>query len=228
MPSEFLQNQNNPMYKGDPEKNFIQGRDLIFPPTQQEILNKALEIEDEETKALYCLLYESGQRISEALKMKFGNLKEVSYNHHRFIEVTSITLKNRKQAMRVIPIPQFIPIEVQIFAYFNQIYQHRTGEIFMNQYSRNAVANKFRNITFNLEVLDFQKREKSMREVRLHPHLLRHFRLTHLVQLYHYSAFQLKQFAGWSSVLPATVYVNLESSDLANQFAQNFKFNKKS
>ena len=215
-----LQNQGIPIYNKDPIKQLNEGKELVIAPKQEDILQKGKEIEDKELRALYFFLYQTGARISEALALKFGDVNEKSLERHRYAEARVTTLKNRKKGLRYIPIPLYIPAEAQMFEYFNDLYSIRINDVFMNVGTRNNVWDKFhKQISFRCEVQDLKSKTISMKEIPLHPHLLRHFRLTHLVTIYNYNVFQLMEFAGWSDTRQATTYVGLSSSYLAQPFA---------
>jgi site-specific recombinase XerD len=51
-----------------------------------------------------------------------------------------------------------------------------------------------------------------------YPHLLRHFRLTHLVTVYGMDGNYLKRFAGWGDVKMASHYVSFGTEDMAKKF----------
>jgi len=55
-------------------------------------------------------------------------------------------------------------------------------------------------------------------KVGMNPHFLRDIRLTHLVTLYDYNAFELTKFAGWTDARPAETYVRLGIRDLIRKF----------
>lgn len=69
-------------------------------------------------------------------------------------------------------------------------------------------------------LFNFQKwtAYKILLKVNMNPHFLRDIRLTHLVTKYHYNAFQLQKFAGWSNINPAERYVRLGVVDLVENF----------
>jgi len=48
----------------------------------------------------------------------------------------------------------------------------------------------------------------------LNPHLLRHYRLTHLVVHHGYGEYKLQQYAGWTDTRPAKHYVSMNWSNL--------------
>ena len=62
------------------------------------------------------------------------------------------------------------------------------------------------------------KAEKIIAEVDMNPHFLRDIRLTHMVTIYDFNAFQLTKFAGWKDVTPAERYVRLGITDLIDKF----------
>lgn len=222
-----------PVYSQDPIKRFMQQKEVVYAPSQEAILKKGLEIEDKELRALYFGLYGTAARISEFLgqpekgikPLQYGSVVTKSTDRHRYDEVKLLTLKNRQKGLRFVAVPLFIPIEVQMWAYFKNIYEHRVGDIFKESGNtiRQSVWRKLHSkISFVTEVMDLQTKQMTQQEVKLHPHLLRHFRLSHLVTLYNYNVFQLQEFAGWSDTRQASVYVSLSSTNLAQQFA---KFN---
>ena len=62
------------------------------------------------------------------------------------------------------------------------------------------------------------KAEKIIAKIDMNPHFLRDIRLTHLVTMYDFNAFQLTKFAGWKDVSPAERYVRLGVTDLIDKF----------
>ena len=218
--------QPNSFYQKNPETELLANRAIVYAPSQEVILKKGLEITNKELRALYFFLYQTGARISEALKVRYNDISIKSIERKRYVEVRLFTLKNRKQKIRTIAIPLYIPMELQMYQFFDTIYQHRIDLIFKEVGSRNNVWDKLSKIVFNnIEVLDIKTGKVEQKDIRLHPHLLRHFRLTHLIQLYNYTPFELQQFAGWSSIQPASIYVSLNATDLARRFME-FNYTK--
>ncbi len=206
---------------GDAElKNMVKKQRIIFAPTIEQIIEKGKQIENAELRALYFFEYQTATRISEALKLKFGDVRVASEDSHRYALARVVTLKNRKKGIRFLPIPLYIGYEAQMYEYWKGIYEHRTDKVFKNVGSRNNVWDKFNDlIAFDTEVYSFSTKEITTQKVKLYPHLLRHFRLTHLVDIYKYDAFRLTEYAGWASSKPAAIYVSLNWKSLAAGFA---------
>ena len=59
-----------------------------------------------------------------------------------------------------------------------------------------------------------RKAEYIMAKTRFNPHFLRDIRLTHMVTLYNFNAFQLAKFAGWKDIQSAERYVRLGVKDI--------------
>lgn len=199
-------------------------RRIIYAPTQEQVFQKLKAIKDPELRAFAFFSYQTGERISEVKQLKFGDITIQSKDKHRYALVKAPTLKNRRKGIRLLPIPLFVSIEAIMYEYFNSIYSHRIDEIFKHIGSRNNVWYKLKKeVKFSCEVFNLDTKKTEQQEIRLNPHLLRHFRLTHLVQLYQYDAFRLMEFAGWSSTAPAKFYVSLGWQDLAQQFVVGLK-----
>ena len=62
------------------------------------------------------------------------------------------------------------------------------------------------------------KAEKIIERIDMNPHFLRDIRLTHLVTMYHFGAYELKRFAGWTDAKPADRYVQLGVADLVDKY----------
>ncbi|MEM3859504.1 MAG: site-specific integrase [Candidatus Micrarchaeaceae archaeon] len=207
----------------DPINELRKGRRIVYAPSQQAIFDKGMELKDKELRALYYFLYLSGARISEALALRYGDVEyPVSIEGHRYAKVRLITLKNKRRGLRFLPIPLYIPLEASMFELFKSVYEHRIDKVFKDVGSRNNVWNKLHSkISFDCDVLDMKTKKVSKENVALHPHLLRHFRLTHLVTIYNYNAFQLQDFAGWARQDMAVIYVSLGITSLTEPFSKS-------
>lgn len=62
------------------------------------------------------------------------------------------------------------------------------------------------------------KAERIIAKTDMNPHFLRDIRLTHMVTLYDFNAFQLVKFAGWKDIKPAERYVRLGIGDLIDKY----------
>ena len=70
--------------------------------------------------------------------------------------------------------------------------------------------------TDDTPLFDFttRKAEYIMEKTQYNPHFLRDIRLTHMVMIYNFNAFQLTKFAGWQDIKPAEKYVRLGIGDI--------------
>ena len=59
-----------------------------------------------------------------------------------------------------------------------------------------------------------KKYEEEDQRFNIHPHWLRHSRLTHMVNIYKYNVPQLVEFAGWTDPKPAMIYIRMRPEDL--------------
>ncbi len=62
------------------------------------------------------------------------------------------------------------------------------------------------------------KARKILNQTEMNPHFLRDIRLTHMVTIYDFNAFQLVKFAGWQTVAPAEHYIRISTKDLVRNF----------
>lgn len=62
------------------------------------------------------------------------------------------------------------------------------------------------------------KARKIISKIGMNPHFLRDIRLTHMVTIYDFNAFQLAKFAGWKNAKPAERYVRLSYTDLVDKY----------
>jgi len=211
-------------------------------PTQAQIFNTALNITNKQHRALYIIAYLTAGRISEILPTKHLRktiyLKEVvedeagnklmrvvrnktgspiaksttkeiinytgirrdnieySFQGGRRIMIFSMpNRKNRKHKRKRIPIP--LDKEGHFVA-------------LLEEYLETLPENN--SPLFKLSV---SKAERLLHQYAgMNPHYLRDIRLTHMVTIYNYNAFQLAKFAGWKNVMPAERYIRLAVSDL--------------
>ena len=221
--------------KTDAEKDLLEGKRRISAASQEVILNTGKNIQDPELRALYFGMYLSGGRISEMLALKQGDVNVESFKlktdigkevSRRAAIFNLITLKNKKRGFRLVPSPMWRPVEVEMYEHFNNIYEHRITDIFKQTIGKNRTTARIRawqkfndlDIKYTVMVQDLKTKQRALQDVAFHPHLMRHFRLTHLISLYKWDSFKLMEFAGWSNLKPASIYVNLDVSNLVQAF----------
>lgn len=211
-------------------EEMIKSKKLIFAPTQEDILSKIPLIEERlgfKWAGLYCAGYLTAGRISELLPLENTDLTYSMKNRQHFANISLLTLKNRKLRLRNITIPLQTETEKALFEPFKKAMEHTIkGKVFAECATRNNIATRFSNsISFNLKVLDFATKKTEIKEIRLHPHLLRHFRLTHMVTLYNFPAINLQFYAGWSSLEPAQTYLAISAEEQMEIFSRNQNIN---
>lgn len=197
----------------DPKKS----SDMLSFEEIKQIINAALTIRD---KAIIATMYESGGRNGEISTMK---LKDVDFNEHG----CKIKLKG-KTGVR-----------------FNQLvfaasYLHQWISIHPLQHvpdvnlwvSTRQYADQESNTGKNIEITNKAISGLLARAVkaagikkRVHPHLLRHSRVTHLSS--EFTEPQLKKFFGWSSksMMPAT-YIHMDDQEIDNSVLKIYGLSK--
>ncbi len=78
----------------------------------------------------------------------------------------------------------------------------------------------FSRITFETPVLDTVKKTMNVERYRLHPHLLRHFRASHLYGIYRVKREDMIEIFGWSDDRPLQVYASMYPNELAKSYAE--------
>ena len=144
---------------------------------------------------LFALLYGTAARVGEFLQIRARDIEIQEIGNSEFLVVSLITEKNRRKPIRRVP----ISIEKENWI-TEPILEYVDG--LEPDYP-----------LFQLSTRRIQQLSKKYFQV--HPHFLRHSRLTHLVQIYNFNDRELVQIAGWTDSKPAQVYVHLRWSDLA-------------
>ncbi len=105
----------------------------------------------------------------------------------------------------------------------------KTGETKEKQFYDPYAATKlkieryFKKITFETPVFDVDKRESKILSYHLHPHLLRHFRASHLKGIYHVKKDDLIEMLGHSDDRSIQDYVAMYPTELAESYATGLK-----
>lgn len=166
-------------------------------------LNEILKILNTKKRALIMVLYEGALRRSELVNIEF---RDVVFQNG-FIE---LYIRESKTKARNIPLIESIPY---LQEYFN-ITEFKTDEKIFG-YREQYITTLLNRIGKKLKENKNLKWNKD-----LHPHLLRHSRLTELA-LTKLNEPQLRKFAGWSkdSNMPK-IYFHLDDTDIKNILVQ--------
>jgi integrase len=150
-------------------------------------------LEHPRDKALIAMVYLLAGRITEVLKLR---PKDITVEED-FMVVSLWTAKRKKGVKtRKVPVPLRHPL-VQVFAeWFKQVKPNQP--IFYNFWNPEKPISR---------VQAWKILKKAKADMWLH--LLRHIRLSELVDKFNFDPFRLQQFAGWTDVRPASFYVHL-------------------
>lgn len=181
------------------ERKELNKSDLI----SREDLDLILKNVNTKKKALIMVLYEGALRRSEVVNILFKDIQFES-------EFVNLFIRKSKTIKRNIPLIESIPY---LREYFNQNDFNLEDKIF--DYLGTTITVMFSRLNKKLK-----EKYKKKWSKKLHPHLLRHSRLTELAGT-KLNEPQLRKFAGWSknSKMPA-VYFHLDDSDLRNKLVK--------
>lgn len=209
--------------------NFIERKDLLelvkaLPPKKkklpEELLTKAdiekmIEVaEHPRNKAFIALLYESGARISEIALM---SIKSITFDELGAV----IVLANGKTGMRrirVVYAASFLRQWTDVHPWKND----RDAPLWVNLWAKKVHK--------PLAYLGFRKvlveaAQKAGIDKRVHLHLTRHSRATHLAE--HMTEQQMKNYLGWTQgSTMAAVYVHLSGKDMDNAVLKMYGMQK--
>lgn len=172
-----------------------------------------------------CYLY--GLRINEALALSPKDFTRSTDNYGRPALIAQVmTEKNRQTPLRVVPAVMaasdkatpFQQIETQITkAIDNYIASLPRDALLFPGITRQKAFYYFNKYSIDVRALVVKERKIiELPGFKLHPHYLRHVRLTHLVEEYNYSTIALMQYAGWTDPRPASVYLQLDWRHLSD------------
>lgn len=166
-------------------------------PNYDEVIKYAKEIDDKKLKALFCILYLTGARISEVCKVLMK--KDIQIIERDNKKIMLVTLPNRKNRYRKIKkIPINIEKEKDLVIPFLEYVDTRPDEKPIFDFTQPRA--------FNL-----------LKKTGINPHFLRVLRLTHLVTEFGFTDQELKMFAGWTDTRPAKSYIELRWYDLLSK-----------
>lgn len=177
-------------------------------------------INDPEARCLYEICYLSGARVSEALGLRRRDVYVLDTGE---LIIKLLTLKNKSHPYREIP----VLYKINPHKFYSEHENEMVNDIleFIKDFNsddkifnltRQQVFNKF---TRSCETIVSARLGKEIFDdlsKKINPHFLRHCRLTHMVNEYGLREFELQQYAGWSSVLPARSYIQVSFRNLAD------------
>jgi len=194
------------------------GPDILFKEINK--INKSSYRNRWDLTVFSSFMYLTGARISEAINVK---RKHLEIRNNNLFVVNLKTLKSRVYPIRQLPIA---PIKTdkpffELFStYLEENYFEEDDFIFPFQ-SRFNVFYRLRKIKINkLLQLDPKQKKWIEEDFRIHPHYLRHCRLSHLASIFDFNEIQLMKFAGWSSTKPTIFYVKLSYQDILKKMIQ--------
>ena len=154
------------------------------------------------TKALIAVTYESGCRKGEIFSLRFKDI--VRRENHWVLRVEG------KTGVRTVPIVSSIPY-VKAWIQLHPDRQNENQYLFVN--NRGGEIKPLHPQGFNTTL---SKLSKKLKLRRIHPHMLRHTRLTNLAEE-GLGEFQMKSFAGWTSDSKmAAKYIHLTGTSHVN------------
>lgn len=213
-----------------------------FPISREQILNIIeTKIEEQEARAFTSIAYLTAGRLCEIVGSEKKQTNGITINdleqdkETQTLVVRLFTEKNRIAPIRKLPISYATEIEKKILLHFTNYAKERKLENANKLFTLNKDAIQYRlaKVKIPLDALEnsdtpTQRRVTHIRDWPLHPHYMRHCRLTHLVEIYGYNAFQLMTFAGWTNLNPAMTYLKLNWKSLAKPFQETQQINSSS
>ena len=172
---------------------------------------------------LTCYLY--GARIGEALQLNKNDLVTSHDSGRDMLVATLVTEKNKHTPLRVLPAilsgNDLNPFQEEEAKITEKLQEYNSAletkaELFPG-ITRQLAYNNFARQEIEVKAIATHPERKivELENFKLHPHYLRHVRLTHLVTEYDYSIARLMRYAGWSDPRPAAVYLQLNWRSLA-------------
>jgi len=217
--------------KADANLNIKKPRPLEVP-SKEEIYNAGLKMykiaqwNPNDLLALYFHLYLFGQRLTEALATKVRDfdikkLKRKKKKNILLVVLTSINLKTKRIYLKKKSLPLVIDknhqIEGRMFKFiYTYLLKPRLEEgkydefVFRRliRYSPTIINYYFRRYIppFRLDAVMPSGDYAYGYYFSVHPHFLRHCRLTHLVEDENLDGLELMKYAGWTTPSPAVIY----------------------
>ena len=194
------------------------------------------------TRALACLAYASGSRVSELNQIRKQDLLKENIEGTDYLKISVKVLKKKKVRVNSDDGVYFDEQLANRKDPIKRIYEKHKEKFVVDIHKRyNLVPAPafYRSALVRIDeawlvnpILEFAEAHTKLEEplfaldrstiyryltstLSINPHGFRKLRATHLVQEHHYTAHQLKKFFGWSTSAPSDYYVNLSVNDLA-------------
>jgi site-specific recombinase XerD len=159
------------------------------------VREKIGRINNFEHKAMFAVMYGTACRSAELVKIE----KKGVWQQENALIVQVPTAKNRKHPFRNVPISMAEEWLVRPIVDFVNVCSREVLFPYSTRWIR-MLARKYFGVN---------------------SHILRHSRLSHLVEHYSYNEFELQLVAGWSNAKPAKVYVHLDWRSLLRKMQAN-------
>jgi len=174
--------------------------------TREDIEKMVASCDTQRDRALIMLLWDSGARINELLSRSIG--------HVAFDRYGAVIIVNGKTGERRMRLTSCVP-DLQAWVNVHPMKNNPNSPLFItyNRYGTGKKALNAHTVQNRLKVIAVQAGIQK----RVHPHGIRHARLTDLSKQ-GFSEMELRIMAGWesSSLMPA-VYVHLSGADVENK-----------
>lgn len=93
--------------------------------------------------------------------------------------------------------------------------------------TKKNLERSFGKIIFETPILNAKERTINVQKYRLHPHLLRHFRASHLYSIYRVKREDMIEIFGWSDDRQLQIYTVMYPKELANSYVDSILQNIK-
>ena len=216
---EPLNEPTTPMQTTKKHQSSERVKPIALPISFKEIEHVSKHLKnDGEYYYLFLCCYLFGLRVTEALNLKRGDfeIKEDVLN------VKVNTLKNRRTPIRILPCYLYGKEQGMVQELIDHIVSIQDYSQKLFSVTRQRAYNHFtETIEYPVRAIDPRTRRFIDITFKVHPHYLRHCRLTHLVTEYNFDLMRLIQYAGWTNSNPATIYVSMDWSSLATPLMKN-------